>query len=128
MSFYDNYLRLCNRNGVSPSRAAVEAGTTKTSVNRWKSGSRPSDATLLKLADYFGCTVAELSCDEETKMPAAENGSGQDEEELMEEIMQTIRSRPEMRMLFDAGKKATPETVRQTARFLEGLAKGENAD
>lgn len=75
VNFYDNYLRKCNAKGVSPSRAAIEAGTTKTSVNRWKSGSMPSDATLLKLADYFECPVSELIGFENAE-PAPEEGSG----------------------------------------------------
>ena len=75
VNFYDNYLRKCNAKGVSPSRAAIEAGTTKTSVNRWKFGSMPSDATLLKLADYFECPVSELIGFENAE-PAPEDGSG----------------------------------------------------
>ena len=75
VNFYDNYLRKCNAKGVSPSRAAIEAGTTKTSVNRWKFGSMPSDATLLKLADYFECPVSELIGFENAE-PAPEEGSG----------------------------------------------------
>lgn len=76
MNFYDKYVRRCNDIGKSPSAVAIEAGTTKTSVNRWKNGSLPSDATLLKLADYFGCTPEDLRGDDETKTPATENGDG----------------------------------------------------
>ena len=59
--FYDNYIRLCNSVNKTPSAAAVEMGISKTSVNRWKNGSYPTDATMLKIASYFGVTVEELS-------------------------------------------------------------------
>ena len=75
MDFYNTYLRKCLEKGVSPSKAAVEAGTTKTAVSRWKSGSIPSDATLLKLADYFGCTIEELK-GITTEKPATGEGDG----------------------------------------------------
>lgn len=68
MSFYQNYIQQCNKKGVSPSKAAIDAGTTKTSVNRWKNGSLPTDATIAKLADYFGVTVDEL-IDEKPSAP-----------------------------------------------------------
>lgn len=58
--FYDNYLRLCNSVGKTPSAVALEIGLTKPSVSRWKSGSMPTDATLKRIADYFGITVDEL--------------------------------------------------------------------
>ena len=60
----------------------------------------------------------------DNKKPASDIADGDD----VISILQDLRSRPELKMLFDAGRKATPETVRKTARFLEELAKGENSD
>ena len=60
--FYENYLRLCNAAGKSPSAVALECGLSKAAVNGWKNGrSKPSDATLIKLAEYFGVSVEELT-------------------------------------------------------------------
>lgn len=59
--------------------------------------------------------------------PDGSGANGSELDELME-IRQALRERPEMKMLFDAGMKATPQTVRQTAQFLEGLANGESSD
>ena len=59
--FYDNYIRLCNSVNKTPSAAAVEMGISKPSVSRWKNGSYPTDATLQRIANYFGVTVDELS-------------------------------------------------------------------
>ena len=72
--FYDNYLRLCNSVGKTPSAVALEIGLTKPSVSRWKSGSMPTDATLKRIADYFGITMDELLGKE--KQPADGELSG----------------------------------------------------
>ena len=60
MNFYDNYISLCNRAGKSPSAVALEIGLTKPTVNRWKNGSFPTDATIRKVADYFGVQIEVL--------------------------------------------------------------------
>lgn len=73
MAFYENYVKLCNSVGKSPSAVAVELKFGKPSVTRWKSGAEPRDATLQKIADYFGVTVEYLK-GEETKKDPATNG------------------------------------------------------
>lgn len=55
--FYDQFIELCVRKGISPSRAAVEMGINKSSVTMWKNGSIPSTPTLNKLSNYFGVSV-----------------------------------------------------------------------
>ena len=60
MTFYEKYVALCNKNGKSPSAAALELGLSKTSVNRWKNGGGITDATIMKVANYFHVTVDEL--------------------------------------------------------------------
>ena len=61
MSFYDSYVRLCNSAGKSPSSVALDIGIEKSTVTRWRKGSTPNYATKLKVADYFGCTVEDLT-------------------------------------------------------------------
>lgn len=63
MSFfmiYDNFLKLCNDISKTPSAAALDMGLSKTTVTRWKNGGGVTDATALKIANYFGITVEEL--------------------------------------------------------------------
>lgn len=63
-TFYKNYLNFCNSIKKSPSAVALEVGLSKTAVNGWKNGrSNPTDATLEKLSNYFGCTVDDLLSD-----------------------------------------------------------------
>ena len=70
MAFYENYVKLCNLAGKSPSAVAVELKLGKPSVTRWKHGAVPRDTTILKIAGYFGFSVEELTQDTKKERPA----------------------------------------------------------
>ena len=60
--FYDRFVMLCESRGVSPSRAAIDAGLSKSTVTKWKRSpdARPTGNVIEKLPRYFGVSVAEL--------------------------------------------------------------------
>lgn len=60
--FYDKFAELCRKKGVSPSRAAVDAGISKSLVTKWKANQIriPSADVIGKLCQYFGVSVSEL--------------------------------------------------------------------
>lgn len=118
--FYRRYLELCNRIGKAPTVVAVELGLNKSACTAWKRGSVPKEATLVKMEEYFGESVL-LDSEPEKIKTAPDEGSGE-----MEELLETLRRRPDMKMLFNVSKKASPDTVRATAQFLEGLIKGDS--
>ena len=78
MSFYEKYLMLCDKNKKTPSGAALEMGLSKTTVNRWKNGGGITDATILKVASYFGIPKEELTGEEQKEKPTPSEGSGLD--------------------------------------------------
>lgn len=86
MAFYENYVKLCNSVGKSPSAVAVELKFGKPSVTRWKSGTEPRDATLRKIADYFGVTVEYLKSEETKKDPATNGEVSPEKRELLDLI------------------------------------------
>lgn len=63
MNFYNNFLALCQTAGKKPSVAAEEAGLSKSLVSRWKHGKGFTDASALKLAQYFGCSLDDFLWD-----------------------------------------------------------------
>ena len=82
--FYDNYIQLCNSVGKSPSAVALELGLYKSTVSNWKNrGTYPTDATLRKISSYFGCTVADLLCDENEEKPAPVRSELSKKEQLL---------------------------------------------
>lgn len=62
--FYQQYLKLCGSAGLSPSKAATQAGFSSAHATHWKHGSEPNDSTKLKLAEFFGVDVSYFSEDE----------------------------------------------------------------
>lgn len=114
-AFYNNYVRLCAEKNISPSAAALDIGIKKSNVTYWKNGrNNPSDVTLIKIADYFGVTVAELTgelgegikkerpaeggalsgADKETaELREIWNSADSDERQMLLEIAKTLKSR-----------------------------------
>lgn len=68
MSFYSNFVKLCNETGKKPSAVAVELGLSKSLVTRWKHGGGVSDSTAHLIANYFGCTIEELQGEKKEKL------------------------------------------------------------
>jgi transcriptional regulator with XRE-family HTH domain len=60
--FYDRFIELCNRKGVAPTRAAIDAGISKSLVSKWKANEskEPSPEIVRKLAEYFGISKFEV--------------------------------------------------------------------
>lgn len=58
--FYDRFLELCARKGVTKTKACTDCGISAPASVKWKNGAVPNGETLDKLADYFGVTVGYL--------------------------------------------------------------------
>lgn len=58
--FKKNFIKFCNLKGVAPTVACRENGLSNATFSCWTDESVPRKATLMKLADYFGCTVDDL--------------------------------------------------------------------
>jgi len=72
--FWDNYVRLCTKHGLSPNGAAKAVSVSSGSVSAWKNGRQPSGSTIKKLADYFGVSTDYfLRVSEESKKNTDEN-------------------------------------------------------
>lgn len=82
--FYDNYVRLCNKANKSPSAVAEEIGFKRSVVTAWKNGRSPREATLLRIADYFGCSIAELLTETEKTAPEKSEAVSESDMKLIE--------------------------------------------
>lgn len=82
--FYDRFVYLCAKKGVSPSRAAIDAGISKSLVTKWKTNNIeiPSPDVITKLSKYFGLPVSELLGEETEKAPTRSGERSVSDEEL----------------------------------------------
>lgn len=111
--FYNNFVDLCNKVGKSPSAAAEEMGYQRSVVTRWSKGTSPRQATLQRIAEYFGVSVSELTADEK------ENPPDDDERFLPLAERREALSRAGIHIMLDADAKVTEEQLDDIISFIE---------
>lgn len=52
--FYEAFIKLCEQFNVRPSNVALALGLSKSAATSWKKGGKPTDTTLMSIANYFG--------------------------------------------------------------------------
>lgn len=114
MGFYEKYLCLCNSINKSPSAVALELKIGKPSVTRWKNGATPRDATVLKIADYFGITVEALMGDKLPVLPPegakkAPAAKGEGSKEAASNFIKTTNDRAALLALINEATKKLQE-------------------
>lgn len=115
--FYDNFKKLCDERNEKPYSLMRKLEVKSPHViEQWKKGSIPHASLLQKIADYFGVTIDYLI--------NGENIQHSEDPEL-DEYLEELRSRSEMRMLFKLAKGATKEDVEQAVRIIEAIRKKE---
>lgn len=87
-------------------------GINPSSASRWKNkGYMPSKATAKKIADYFGITVSQLTKSEKEAPAKAEVNNE------MNEMLEEIRRRPELKALFSLFSKAMADDINITIKL-----------
>ena len=87
--FKDQFVKICNAKGVSPSAACKAIGLSHSTYAQWDDSSVPRRATLQKFADYFGVSVDYLLGKEDEKKPT-DDGELSDVESALLELFRTI--------------------------------------
>ena len=109
---YSNIKHQCDLRGITPARLCADLGMPKSTTTELKMGRARtlSYDKMKKMADYFGISVEQLAGD-----------AAADADAEMAEILETLRSRPEMRTLFSVTKSATREDVEKAVAIIEAL-------
>ncbi len=55
--FWDRYKSLCDNLNKTPNGVAKILGVSNATCTQWKNGAIPKGDTLIKLAEYFNCSV-----------------------------------------------------------------------
>lgn len=96
--FYDKFMYLCKQRGIAPSRAATDAGISRSLVTKWRTSNikTPSAEVLEKLSKYFCVPISELLNEEDQKESPDEFVLTEGEKKLI----QLLRKFPEDRREF----------------------------
>ena len=111
--FFDIYKSLCDKKGLSVYKVATELGLNRSAVAKWRTGGKPNGSTLEKMSSYFGVSVDYLLGNEKS---ATKSGDAE-----LNEYLEELRSRPEMRMLFHTFAGATKEQVEAIVKAWEAM-------
>lgn len=55
--FWENFYNLCIQNNTKPVPLIKSLGIAGGNATKWKNGTIPNGDTLIKLAEFFGCSV-----------------------------------------------------------------------
>lgn len=90
--FFDVFCQLCKEKGMSANGVAKELSIASGTVSEWKKGRSPQNATLLRIANYFGVSIDYLLGKSETPSPAALSFTAEENA-----IISALRAQPEMK-------------------------------
>lgn len=110
--FWENYLSLCKKENMSPTKLAKSLGISSGTVTGWKNGTIPSEYNLQKIADYFGLSVWDLLS--KTQDESARQGA-----RTPVEIRSDIRDDYAYRILMDAAGDATEADLLEAAALIK---------
>lgn len=112
--FSETLSALRRQRGLTQAELAAKLGISKSAVSMYERGNREPEFELLEaMADFFHVSVSTLLDREETDLV---NG-----DPALTEYLETLRDRPEMRMLFSVTKNATREDVEAAVKIIEAL-------
>ena len=114
--FSENLTKLQQRCGKTQMQLANSLDVSKSTVSSWCSGSKmPRMGKIDEIAAWLSVSRSELI---EENNVAADNGD-------VSELLEALRTRPEMRMLFSVSKDATKEDIEKAVAIIEALRKTE---
>lgn len=115
--FAENLRFYMERSGKTQKELADIVGVSAPTVNDWlKAKKYPRIDKVERLANYFGILKSDL-IEDKTEKPLV-NG-----DEELTEYLEMLKTRPEMRMLFQISKDATKEDVEAAVRVIEAIRK-----
>lgn len=118
--FPDMLVYLRKREGYTQTELAKRLGISRSTVGMYESGKREPDFEMLEaIADLFNVSMSVLIDDPKK----AKGAPAYTEDAELSGMLEDLRSRDDMRMLFKLAKGATPEDVRQAVAIIEALRK-----
>ncbi|MFQ7092174.1 MAG: helix-turn-helix domain-containing protein [Coprococcus sp.] len=91
---YEIYCKLRDSKGLKDSDIAKATGITKSTFSDWKNGrSKPKNAKLQKIADYFNVSLSYLSTGKEDTSETAEIKLTEKDERDIAKDMESIRAK-----------------------------------
>lgn len=144
--FASSLIALMEGKGISRYQLAKDLGFSQTSIANWiNKVATPSRRSVEAIAGYFGVSITQLTgrshgltvTSKEPYFPDDEDGATYDdfgniikkaptagaEDAELNALLEDLRTREDMRMLFKLAHDATPDDVRAAVKIIEALRK-----
>ena len=117
--FYERIAQLCRERGISGGRMCGDLGISRSMLTDLKMGRKKTVGadTAAKIASYLGVSVDSLTGNSDEKMLLDNT------HEELTEYLEALKTRSEMRMLFNLAKNASKEDVERAVKIIEALRK-----
>ena len=120
---YEIFEQLLQRFGVTTYQVSKATGISQSTLSNWKIRRNMISPEKGKIiAEYFGVSLGYLMGTEEEEPNAVDKDNNPiviDDDAL--ELLEELKTRPEMRMLFSVSKKATKEDILKAVKIIEAL-------
>lgn len=114
MGFDEILWKLRKKHGLSQKKLAEELGMSTGIIGMYESGKRkPSYEALEQIADYFNVSIDYLT--------GRDNKSIYYLDPEVADMAQEIYENPDLRILFDASKNATPEDLKFVIEMVKRM-------
>lgn len=111
-----NYMEL---HDISGYKLAKATGISESLFGKWraKPTSKIDTSNIAKIANYFNVSMDELLGNEQKNKPLVNN------DEELTKYLEVLKTRPEMKMLFNLAAGATKEDVEKAVKIVEAYLK-----
>lgn len=124
---YEVFERLLKERGLTAYKVSKDTGIAQSVLSAWKNGvSQLKQDKFVILADYFGVSIDYLMTGKDIEKESDSGKKYYFSDETAEKAQELFEN-PEMRVLFDAARGASPEDLQMVTGFLLRL-KGTNVD
>lgn len=117
MCFKENFIRLCNNSNKSPSSVCHAVGISAAAFAQWTEKTIPRQATLIKIADYFGVPIETLVPENEQKKAPSEMDGEENEKNEIAKIFSDLlpeqqeQAKKYLRYLLDTQEKTSQDNL-----------------
>lgn len=119
---YEKFSKLLQDYRVTAYRVSKATGIAQSVFSEWKRGkSQPKLDKLQKIADFFNVPVTYFTEDDNIMVEAHNEPIYVDDE--TREIIDQLRTRPEMKILFSVSKNASTEDIELAVSMIQKFKK-----
>lgn len=106
---------LREKKGLSQKAFSMKLGVSQSTVGMWESKKRePNFETAKKIADFFNVSVDYI-------LGRTNDANYVDPDDELNEYLEYLRTRPELKMLFSLTKDATKADVEKAVKIIETM-------